>query len=414
VISRVVESIYWAVRHILHVRSPAVEFWAQRTVSPVDGRIGWTVVDNAYVEHEKAAIWLRVLLDAQGRSVGTAQTYAGRLALYLTWASAAEVEATAPAVDELARFARWLERTPSRKHRAGPHRRRAADANVVALGPARSPGTVEGILAAVVEFVRFCASRGWCPPAIAEHLSFRTELTFVPRGWDRGERGGRPVVDRRVVRRRRVQRPPETLSCDQIAALVDACSNQRDRFIVEALYATGLRLAELCGMHLEDLHLVPSAIHLGCPVEGAHLHVVRREDNLNGALAKSTWPRVVPITRALVTYHDAYRFERDAVPEAAESDYLLVNLWRAPVGHAMSCDAVERLFVRLSAKVGFRARPHMLRHSFASEVALLTKDPALVKELLGHASVSSTDVYLHARWSDLRAAVDGQARRAFS
>jgi site-specific recombinase XerC len=52
----------------------------------------------------------------------------------------------------------------------------------------------------------------------------------------------------------------------------------------------------------------------------------------------------------------------------------------------------------------------MLRHSFASEVALATKDPALVKELLGHASVASTDVYLHSRWDDMRAAVEGHAR----
>lgn len=162
-------------------------------------------------------------------------------------------------------------------------------------------------------------------------------------------------------------------------------------------------------MHLADLHLVPTASHLGCSVVGAHLHVVRREDNENGTLAKSIWPRVVPVTKELVVCHDAYRFERDAVPEAAESDYLLVNLWRPPLGRALSPDGVERLFVRLSARVGFRARPHMLRHSFASEVALATTDPALVKELLGHASVASTDVYLHARWDDMRAAVDGHA-----
>jgi len=56
----------------------------------------------------------------------------------------------------------------------------------------------------------------------------------------------------------------------------------------------------------------------------------------------------------------------------------------------MSCLA------RLSGKAGFYARPHMLRHSFASELGLATKDPALVKELLGHASLTSTEVYLHA------------------
>ncbi|MGH2927299.1 MAG: tyrosine-type recombinase/integrase, partial [Solirubrobacteraceae bacterium] len=112
-------------------------------------------------------------------------------------------------------------------------------------------------------------------------------------------------------------------------------------------------------------------------------------------------------TKALVVCHDVYRVERDALPEAAESDYLLVNLWRAPLGRALRPDGVERMFARLSKKVGFRARPHMLRHGFASEVAAATKDPALVKELLGHASVSSSDVYLHARWEDMRAAVDG-------
>jgi len=69
-----------------------MEFWAQRTVSPLDGRLGWTVVDDTYVEHERAASWLRALLDAQGRSAGTARAYAGRLALYLTWASSAEVD----------------------------------------------------------------------------------------------------------------------------------------------------------------------------------------------------------------------------------------------------------------------------------------------------------------------------------
>jgi site-specific recombinase XerD len=54
----------------------------------------------------------------------------------------------------------------------------------------------------------------------------------------------------------------------------------------------------------------------------------------------------------------------------------------------------------------------MLRHSFASEVAVLTKDPALVKELLGHATVASTDIYMHARWDDMRAAVEGRTTTA--
>ncbi len=212
------------------------------------------MVDDGYVEHLLAAEWLRHLVDAEGRSVGTGRASAGRLALYLTWAAAVGVNEVAPMVEQLAAFARWLERTPSRKHRRGRSRRRATTgAVVVLLGEARLPATVDGILVAVVEFVRFGASRGWCELAVAERLHSRVELRFVPRRWDRGERTDRPVVERRVVRRRRVERPPATLTRGQIGALVEACSNVRDRFVVEALYATGLRVAELCGLRLADL-----------------------------------------------------------------------------------------------------------------------------------------------------------------
>ncbi len=386
-----------------------MEFWAQETVSPVDGRRGWTVVDDAYIEHPRAAEYLRLLLDGEGRSVGTARTYAGRMALYLTWAAAAGVDEVSPDVEELAAFARWLERTPSRKHRRGRNRRHSTGPMVVALTAARSPATVDGILVVAVEFVRFGASRGWSDRPVAEALSTRQQLRFLPDRYDRGERTGRPVVNRRRVRRPHVEKPPMTLTRDQVGELVDACGNIRDRFIVELLYGSGLRVSELCGLRLSDLHLVPSAVHLGCNVAGAHLHVVRREDNENGALAKSIYPRTVPVTKGLAWLHDAYRAERDRVADATGSDYLVVNLWRPPLGRALRPEGVEELFVRLSARAGFRARPHMLRHSFASEVALATKDPALVKELLGHHSVVSSDVYMHSRWDDLRAAVDGHA-----
>jgi len=387
-----------------------VEFWAQRTVSPSDGREGWTVVDGDYVEHLRAGEYLRTLVDGSGRSVGTARTYARRLALYLTWATSAGCEESSPDVQSLAVFARWLERTPSRKHRRGRDRRRAPDHDVVSLTPSRSPTTIDGILTVVVDYVGFLASRGLVDAGVAQGLTERKELRFLPPGFDRGERRGRPVVQRRLVRRRRVERPPATLTRDQVGSLVGACSNPRDRFVVEALYGTGIRVAECCGLHLSDLHLVPTSAHLGCTVIGAHLHVIRRPDNENGALAKSAWPRVIPVAQELVWCHNVYRACRDAVTEAAESDYLLVNLYRPPLGRALSAASVEELFERLSRRVGFYARPHMLRHSFASEVATATKDPALVKELLGHSSVASTDIYLHARWNDLRAAVDGHAR----
>ncbi|MGC8628400.1 MAG: tyrosine-type recombinase/integrase, partial [Acidimicrobiales bacterium] len=383
---------------------------AQRTVSPLDGREGWTVVDDRYVEHARAGDYLRALLDAGGRSVGTAHAYAGRLALYLAWAAQEGIDELSLDARSLAAFARWLERTPSRKHRKGRVRRRVPSAGVVSLTPTRSAATVEGALAAVVDFVRFGVSRGWCDAASAEGLSDRRKVRFVPGCWDRGEATGPPVVQRRRVRRRHAEKPPMTLTRAEVTSLVEACSNARDRLLVEMTYASGLRAAECLGLRLSDLHFLPSSAHLGCKAAGPHLHVVRREDNENGALAKSLWPRVVPVTARLVLFYDAYRAQRDEVPEAAESDYLFVNLHRPPLGRAMTAASAEELFERLSARVGPRARPHMLRHSFASEIAAVTNDPALVKELLGHATVSSVNVYLHSRWGDMRAAVESLNR----
>lgn len=100
-----------------------MEFRAQRTISPLDRREGWTVVDERYVEHMRAGEWLRVLVEAEGRSHGTAHAYAGRIALYLTWAAATGAAELSPTVEQLAAFARWLERTPSRNHRPGGDRR---------------------------------------------------------------------------------------------------------------------------------------------------------------------------------------------------------------------------------------------------------------------------------------------------
>jgi hypothetical protein len=128
-------------------------------VSPVDGGEGWTVVHGCYVEHPRAAEYLRVLVDGEGRSVGTARTYPGRLALFLTRAAGHGVEAkhagrghgvVRPVVGA----------DPEPQASPGRNRRRTPEPKVVSLAMARSPGTVDGIsiITAVVEFVRFLAA----------------------------------------------------------------------------------------------------------------------------------------------------------------------------------------------------------------------------------------------------------------
>ena len=128
-----------------------------------------------------------------------------------------------------------------------------------------------------------------------------------------------------------------------IVAVLGACRSARDRLIVLLMARAGLRRGEVLGLRRGDVHLLLDSRVLGCEVPRAHLHVVRREDNPNGATAKSRRQRVVPLDFVMVQAFDSYEFERMRVPRAADSDFVLVNLFRAPAGAPMRLDAVNDL-----------------------------------------------------------------------
>ena len=150
----------------------------------------------------------------------------------------------------------------------------------------------------------------------------------------RGE-DGRMAWRMRVRHRlREPETPVQRASDEAIVALLRACRSARDRLIVLLLARAGLRRGEVCGLRRGDVHLLVDSRRLGCDVARAHLHVVRRDDNPNRAWAKSRRQRVVPLDFVTVQAFDTYEFERMRVAQAADSDFLLVNLFRAPLGRA--------------------------------------------------------------------------------
>lgn len=140
------------------------------------------------------------------------------------------------------------------------------------------------------------------------------------------------------------------------------------------------------------MRLLPDAQAFGCQEKGPHVHV-RRRLNSNGAWVKSRRPRAIPVTSDLVGCYTDYLFERAAVPEAEFTEEVLVNLFRAPLGRAMTYSNTKDLFDRLARRADLIARPHMVRHGAATEWIRQGHDRAVVKDLLGHESDSSMSVY---------------------
>ena len=95
-----------------------------------------------------------------------------------------------------------------------------------------------------------------------------------------------------------------------------------------------------------------------------------------------------------------------------DSDYVFVNLWDGRIGAPMMYATVVAFFQRLQRRAGIYARPHMLRHTHATELIRTGKwDLAYVAERLGHANVGTTGIYLHLQNADMKAALQDYAAR---
>jgi integrase len=265
--------------------------------------------------------------------------------------------------------------------------------------PARSPSRINGVLTAVrgmvVHAVAAGQASGYLVPLLYEVAGDR-DLPEQARDAD-----GR--MDWRLRARHRLheaEAPVDRASDAQIVALLKSCRSARDRLIVLLMARAGLRRS--------DVHLLADSRPLGCEVARAHLHVIRREDNPNGAWAKSRRQRAVPLDFLTVQAFDTYEFERMRVPRAASSDFVLVNLFREPAGAPMRPDAVGELVTAACGRAGLErsVTAHQLRHACGSN--LLDAGGALdeAQDILGHASPSATQVYLHPDPARLRAAVD--------
>ncbi len=297
--------------------------------------------------------------------------------------------------DEVQRFARWLEG----ERRASPQTSRAylsdlaayaafLGASGVAIVPS-SPGAVRGWLG------REAATSG--PTSLARKLStVRTFYRFLVK-----ERLATSNPARAVQAPRRPTRLPEVLPEADVAALVEAPGDAsplglRDRAFLELLYSSGLRVSELTGLDLDDLDL---------------------QEGMVRVLGKGGKERVVPVGGPARDAVRRWIAEGRAallagVDGAGAHGALFVN-YR---GGRLSPRSVARRLDRWVTAAGLprHVHPHVLRHCFATHLLGNGADLRGIQELLGHASLSTTQRYTHLDWKRLADVYDRAHPRARS
>jgi integrase/recombinase XerD len=211
----------------------------------------------------------------------------------------------------------------------------------------------------------------------------------------------------RAVRVKEVEEAPKLLDDPGEASLLAAIANRRDRFLVALMIETGVRIGEALGLRTEDLHLFHDSRTLGCASVGPHIHV-RRRQNPNAALSKSSNPRTVPVTEAVCTLY--YLYFEDRIDRLARdsSPMVFVNLYSPRhAGEALKYSNAVKMFYRSSGRTGLRVNPHMTRHTAATRWKRAGVPARDIQELLGHRSPSSQLVYEHSTDQDLRDAIEG-------
>jgi len=370
-------------------------------VSLPSGQRYWTVLDEDLQVVGVADEYLRHLRFGRDAAESTTKAYAHSIALFLRWCARSGRSPQA-GVEGFALFMTWL-----------AHARPSVDdaAGVVVAGPGaaavRCPSRINGVLTAVRGMVVHAVATGRGAAGLVSMLYEVADDRDLP-AEARGEDGR---MAWRMRARHRLREPETTIdraSDGQIVALLRACRSTRDRLIVLLMARAGLRRGEVCGLRRSDVHLLVDSRRLGCEVARAHLHVVRRDDNPNEACAKSRRQRVVPLDFLVVQAFDTYEFERMRVADAADSDFVFVNLFRGKLGAPMRPDTIGELMAAASRRAGLDAaiRPHQLRHAFGSNAVDAGAGIDVVADLMGHSSVASSQVYLHPDSSRLRAAVD--------
>ena len=371
------------------------------------GQRYWTVLDEDLQVVSVADGFLRHQRFGRDGAESTTKAYAHSIALFLRWCARTGRGWQAGA-EQFGLFMTWLAHAGPAVSGAGAV---GSGSGVVLVGPGaapvRCPSRINGVLTAVRGMVVHAVAAGQAPAALVALLYEVADDRDLPDA-ARGEDGRMAWRMRTRHRLREPETPVDRAGDGEIVALLRACRSARDRLIVLVMARAGLRRGELCGLRRSDVHLLADSRPLGCEVARAHLHVVRREGNPNGASAKSRRQRVVPLDFLTVQAFDTYEFERMRVAAAAGGDFVFVNLFRAPVGAPLRPDAVGELHAAASRRAGLDApiRAHRLRHAFASNILDVGGGIDVLADLLGHASVSSSQVYAHPDRSRLRAAVD--------
>jgi integrase/recombinase XerC len=242
-------------------------------------------------------------------------------------------------------------------------------------------------------FVAECHRKGASGKSLQRRLSsLRTFFNYLVR---EGHTRANPALD--ISAPKTAQRLPKTLDPDQVSQLLSVegakWHTRRDRAILELFYSSGLRLAELAGANLSSIDIADGSIRV---------------------VGKGSKERQLPVGAMALDALKEWLAVRSELPSTKAVIVDAEALFLSERGKRISHRNVQARIKHwtLSQDIPGNVHPHMLRHSFASHMLESSGDLRAVQELLGHADISTTQIYAHLNFQHLAEVYDKAHPRA--
>ena len=181
---------------------------------------------------------------------------------------------------------------------------------------------------------------------------------------------------------------PDFLTIEEVSMLLDISPSTaydlRNKAMIEMLYATGMRISELCNLTMSNLYVT---------------------DEMVKVFGKGSKERIVPVNEfALSALLEYLKYGRDELLGTKDSEYVFISSRHTKITR----QAFFKFLKKLCEEKGIKKNisPHILRHSFATHLLNNGADLRIVQELLGHSDISTTQIYTHVSKEKLEAEYD--------
>ncbi|PGS46043.1 tyrosine-type recombinase/integrase [Bacillus sp. AFS041924] len=303
-------------------------------------------------------------LDNIGKAENTLKSYCHYLKFYFQFLDEKEIGYKEVNLDLLAEYISWL-RNPCQSTKVVQLQQTKAR---------RSERTVNTMITCVQSFYDYLMriedyekdlSEKTKKQVAGNHRSFKPFLHHVSKG---------KYFDKNILKIREPRREILTLTNNQVQSVHDACSNIRDALLIRVLYEGGLRIGEALSLWIEDFDIGSTSIQVreSKSVSGKGRRVYVSGDTMN------------VFQDYLIEYHDA------------DTNYVFINLSGPNKGNPLNYQAAFDVIKRIRKKTQIDITPHMLRHTYATELHEQGVEVSIIQKLLGHAQVQTTiQTYVH-------------------